>query len=276
MKWLFLIFLTIISTLSAPIIMDKVYLANEQLVEESVLSNDKMSSNLEKRVLYQEQIKQKAKSITVKVLSGEGWGSGIIIGKQNNVYTVITNHHVLIFSPDKIYQIQTPDQQIYRGNILETVNFDNYDLALLQFISELEYQTIPLYPIDLNSLVLDKEEVFAGGYPLEIENQQEFREFYFNNGYIARFSDRDFGGGYQIGYTNSIKKGMSGGPLLNIKGEVIGINGVHKYPLWGNPYLFSDGSLASEVQKEEMSKFSWAIPINSFLKLAPQFLLSNN
>lgn len=276
MKWLFLVFFTIIGTLSDPTIINKVYLANEKLVEESALSKDQVSPNLEKRVLSQEQIEQKAKSITVKILSGEGWGSGIIIGKQNNVYTVITNHHVLIFSPDKTYQIQTPDQKIYRGNILETVNFGNYDLALLQFISELEYEAVPLYPIDLNSLVSDREEVFAGGYPLEIESQQEFREFHFNSGYITRFSDRDFGGGYQIGYTNSIKKGMSGGPLLNIKGEVIGINGVHKYPLWGNPYLFSDGSLASEAQKEEMSQFSWAIPINSFLELAPQFLVSNN
>ncbi|ELS01235.1 trypsin-like serine protease with C-terminal PDZ domain [Xenococcus sp. PCC 7305] len=253
-----------------------VYLDHGDLPKKLALPANFVPLKKEKTIFSREQLEQKAKSITVKVLSGEGWGSGIIISQANNVYTVITNYHVLIFSHDKTYQIQTPDGQVYRGDVLNTVDFGDYDLALLQFSSDREYEVASLSPIDFNPLVSEKAEVFSGGFPLEIENQQQAKGFYFNNGHLVRFSDLNFGGGYQIGYTNSIKKGMSGGPLLNKRGEIIGINGVHKYPLWGNPYLFSDGSLASEAQQEDMSQFSWAITVNSFLELAPQFLVPNN
>ncbi|MGK7893269.1 MAG: serine protease [Xenococcus sp. (in: cyanobacteria)] len=220
-----------------------------------------------KAILSLEQIQQKAQSITVKVISGPTWGSGMIIEKQENVYTVVTNNHVLIFSNDQTYRIQTPDGQIYQANLLETIDFQDNDLGLLQFRSEQEYEVISLTPV---SSLTQGEEVFAAGFPIEI-GEQEQKEFYFIDGNIAHYSQNSFGGGYQIGYTNNVKKGMSGGPLLNLRGEVIAINGMHKYPLWGNPYIFSDGSRASEGKKEEMSKFSWAIPVNTLLQIAPQF-----
>ena len=226
----------------------------------------------EKEMLSQKQLEQEAKAITAKVLAGESWGSGIIIGKQGNLYTLVTNHHVLIFSKDKTYQVQAPDGQIYPGYISKEVDFQENDLALVEFTSERRYKVASFATTLTNSV--KKEEVFAAGFPIEIESRKKAKGLYITNGYIAQLSKLHFGGGYQIGYTNSVKKGMSGGPLLNNKGEVVGINGVHKYPLWGNPYQFSDGSFATETQKEEMSKLSWAISINTFLKLAPQFYTS--
>ncbi len=41
-----------------------------------------------------EQIKQLAQSITVKIVSGDNGGSGILIKKEGQVYTVLTNRHV--------------------------------------------------------------------------------------------------------------------------------------------------------------------------------------
>lgn len=37
--------------------------------------------------------------------------------------------------------------------------------------------------------------------------------------------------GYQLGYTNEIEQGMSGGPVLDQSGRLIAINGRLKYPL---------------------------------------------
>ena len=263
MNWLFQISVTVVSALLLGLLSTS-YLAN---TDRRAFAKQILPNINQKAALSPAQIKQTAQSITVKVISGKTWGSGIIIGKQKNIYTIITNHHVLIFSENKSYQIQTPDGQIHQANIVEKVDFEDKDLSLVQFRSENEYEVISLSSV---STLNEGEKVFAAGFPVEMEDQ-EIKEFYFTSGNIAQFSQEAFGGGYQIGYTNDVKKGMSGGPLLNVRGEVVAINGIHKYPLWGNPYLFSDGSLASEAKQEEMSKFSWAIPIKTFLQLAPQF-----
>lgn len=225
----------------------------------------------EKRILSPQQLKQEARAITAKILAGESWGSAIIVNKQGNLYTLVTNHHVLIFSPDKTYRVQAPDGKIYPGYISQEVDFKDNDLALVQFTSGENYQVASLATLSNSG---KREKVFAAGFPLEIESGKKAEGLYLTDGHITRLSKLKFGGGYQIGYTNSVKKGMSGGPLLNKKGQVVGINGVHKYPLWGNPYQFDDGSIATEIQKQEMSKLSWAISVNTFLKLAPQFYVS--
>ena len=214
-----------------------------------------------------EQLSQLAESITVKVLSGENWGSGIVIHQQGEVYTVITNEHVLIFGDGNSYPIQTPDGQTYQADLVKTVQFDGNDLGLLQFRSPKSYRVASLGD---SSQIRVGDEVFGAGFPFEADPTKS-RGFVFTTGKISQIIDKVLVGGYQIGYSNEIKKGMSGGPLLNSQGAVIGINSMHKYPLWGNPYVFKDGSVASAAMQEEMSQLSWAVPIKTFLQLAPQF-----
>lgn len=91
--------------------------------------------------------------------------------------------------------------------------------------------------------------------------------FVFTIGQVSLFTDKAFAGGYQIGYTNAVEKGMSGGPVLNRQGQVVGVNGIHAYPLWGNPYVFKDGSMSSVAMQQQMSRYSWAIPIDTFVQL---------
>ncbi|NEP53002.1 MAG: trypsin-like peptidase domain-containing protein, partial [Moorea sp. SIO3C2] len=45
-----------------------------------------------------------ATQITVKVIAGKTWGSGIIINREGSVYTVLTNRHVL--TPSEHHQIK--------------------------------------------------------------------------------------------------------------------------------------------------------------------------
>ncbi|MEC4893823.1 MAG: serine protease [Oscillatoria sp. PMC 1051.18] len=219
-----------------------------------------------------EQLHQLAESITVKVLSGENWGSGIIIQKKGQTYTVVTNNHVLIFGNGSSYPVQTPDGQIYTANLVKTIDFDGNDLGLLQFQSDKNYTIASL--ADSSILAVDQE-VFAAGFPFEAD-ESKARGFVFTIGKVELVINKVLVGGYQIGYSNEIQKGMSGGPLLNSKGQVIGINSMHKYPLWGNPYVFQDGSVASEAMRQEMSQLSWAVPIQTLLTQAPQFADRNN
>ncbi|HAZ44117.1 MAG TPA: peptidase S1 [Cyanobacteria bacterium UBA11369] len=203
-------------------------------------------------------LQQLAKAITVKVLSGDTWGSGILIRRQGQVYTVLTNDHVLTPGGGKSYRIQTPDGRIYSAAVLGADKFPGNDLGLLQFRSAATYR---LASLRADSTPAVGDEVFAAGFPVETTG------FSFTTGQISLLLDRALEGGYQIGYTNDIQKGMSGGPVLNRWGEVVGINAMHAYPLWGNPYVFKDGSVPSAAMQQQMIQLSWAVPVQTFLEL---------
>jgi serine protease Do len=59
--------------------------------------------------------------------------------------------------------------------------------------------------------------------------------------------------GYELVYNNTTSPGMSGGPVFNAAGEVIGIHG-----------------RAAGDQERGKTGFNLGIPINLFLRLAPQ------
>ena len=210
--------------------------------------------------LSEEQLKRLAKSITVKVRSGESGGSGILLRKDSQIYTVITNQHVL--ESGKPTQIQTEDGKTYPANLVKSVNFQGKDLALLQFRANVNYALAPLGNL---ATVAVNEPIYAAGFPFEAKG------FVFKTGQVLLVSERAFKEGYQIGYSNEIEKGMSGGPILNGRGQVIGINGIHAYPLWGNPYVYEDGSRPTEALLDLMSRYSWGIPIQTLARLAPQY-----
>ncbi|MBD2615492.1 tetratricopeptide repeat protein [Nostoc punctiforme FACHB-252] len=212
-----------------------------------------------------EQIKQLARTITVKILSGENRGSGILLKKQGQTYTVITNQHVL--QSGKPVQIQTADGKIHQGNLVKGVNFQGKDLALLEFRTSGNYSLASLGNL---STIAVNQPIYAAGFPFE-GNPSQSQGFVFKAGQILLVPDRAFKEGYQIGYSNEIEKGMSGGPILNRRGQVIGINGIHAYPLWGNPYIYEDGSQPTEALRDLMSRYSWGIPIQTFARLAPSY-----
>lgn len=210
-----------------------------------------------------------SKSITVKVLVGETWGSGIIILGREKVYTVLTNQHVLAFGGEGEYRIQTSDDRIYPAVPYTETNLDGNDLGLLQFSAETAY---PVATLGNSSILKEGDAVFATGFTLP-ETDNESAEFKFVGGRIALQIAKPLVGGYQVAYTNNIEKGMSGGPLLNGKGEVVAVNGMH-VPLFGAPYLYRDGETPDPALREKMRKYSWGIPIASFLQVAPDLDLA--
>jgi S1-C subfamily serine protease len=205
------------------------------------------------------QLRSQAQAITVKVLAGKGWGSGILIKKQGQIYTVLTNAHVLRLG--KNYQIQTFDGRLYNAVENQAVQFQSNDLTILNFRSSANYAvtTLAKEPLEIGT------ETFASGFPADGQN------FAFTTGKVEYLLPQALEGGYQIGYTNEIVKGMSGGPVLNRRGELIAINGKHKHPLWGNTYVFKDGSTPVLKVRQQFDYSSWAVPVQTFLQQVPQF-----
>lgn len=231
--------------------------------------NDILALNYSQFVMA--KINQIGSNITVKIWDDKFIGSGTIIKKQNNTYEVITNSHVIRIG-DAPYRVQTPDGKFYQVKVIAITTKKSWDLAFLTFSSEQNYKTAS---IGNSELLTVGDYVFAAGFPGNNNTSESVRQNNFNEeqiankltglsftvGRVSLVLDKSLTAGYQIGSTNEIKKGMSGGPLLNEQGQLIGINGKHAYPLWEAPEFYEDGSQTCLPIQELIYKNSWAIPI---------------
>ena len=219
------------------------------------------------------KIRQISDSITVKVLSEKFLGSGALLKKSADSYIVITNAHVLRAAKSP-YQIQTPDGQIYKATVIKTEKFDGNDLGLLQFRSQ--HEEYKVANLGDSSTLKVGDRVFVGGFKKNIDGKLLGKqELVFTTGEVSLLLKKALKGGYQIGYTNDIRKGMSGAPLLNIRGEVVGINGLHKEPLWDAPDLYEDGTEPTKPLQEEITRSSFAVALKTVFKQFPQLDVSN-
>lgn len=209
--------------------------------------------------LETETIVQIARQMSVSVWDREFLGSGVAIARQDNTYTVLTNDHVLRAGTAPFF-IQTADGQRHEAQaIVREADLDNNDLALLEFESE---QT---YAIARRGLTPETQaKVYAAGFPLQTNREDNAPTFVCRPGEVGLVLDMPFEGGYQIGYTSPVEKGMSGGAIINRRGELVGVNGMHAYPLWGDPYIYRDGSIPDPQLREQFPQYSWGILLQTF------------
>jgi S1-C subfamily serine protease len=214
-------------------------------------------------------VREIAQQIAVRILAPESTGSGVIIERRGQRYVVLTCRHVVSEEPDYRYTIFTPDGRSHRGR--QIASFGNLDLALVEFDSQQSYRVAA---IGDNRTLAVGDRVYAAGFPswhwinpkaIEDTRNWGLRAFKLTAGEVAMLPEKSLQEGYQIGYTNDIESGMSGGPVLNQSGQLIGINGGLKYPLQGIiAFRFVDGTLPSEATFQQMESLSWAIPIATF------------
>lgn len=196
-----------------------------------------------------------AETITVQVVTESGSGSGILIQQKESDYTVLTNQHVVQFREQ--FTIHTFDGKQYAARLIEEPTFQDKDLALLHFESKnVEY---PIAKLSQKPLQIG-DPVFSAGFPYPT-NDTPISQFRFTSGEVNLLLPLSMDGGYQVGYSNPVRKGMSGGPVLNQSGQLVAINGKHAYPLWGDTFVFTDGSRPCDSLREKMITQSWAIPI---------------
>ena len=213
-----------------------------------------------------------AKQVTVRIFTDNSAGSGVIIKREGNTYTIVTNHHVIDRNSTKLYPVMTGDGMTHQATLLSAPQIAHLDMALLQFTSDRPYQVTQIG--NSNQLSVG-EPVFAAGFPnwhqpdsLKMSSTRAWgsQAFQLTSGSVQMLPSRTLSQGYQLGYTNDIKSGMSGGPIFNNQGQLIGINGRSKYPIAGiKAFDFADGSQPSIEQFKKMESLSWGIPAHKIL-----------
>jgi tetratricopeptide (TPR) repeat protein/S1-C subfamily serine protease len=231
---------------------------------------------------YIAELEAKAKGFTVRIDSTSGGnGSGVIIAKKGNIYTVLTADHVLCENkeesqdaaskpcPDYTYTVVTSDGKTRNIEKSTIIRQEGVDLAVFQFESLDNYPVAEIANYNPNT----GDFVFAAGFPKIGQNPSKWL---FSGGTIhdkeggliqTRQSDlsneqggtlqsvASLEGGYELVYTSITFGGMSGGAVLDSQGRVIGIHGS------------SETAGVTEIQLG----YSLGIPISTFIGLQERF-----
>ncbi|MDR1230310.1 MAG: Do family serine endopeptidase [Spirochaetaceae bacterium] len=145
----------------------------------------------------------------------QGLGSGFIVRQSGDTYYVLTNNHV-VAQADKI-SVEMNDGNATTYDAVVVGSDSRKDLALVSFTSKESY---PLATLG------NSEDVRVGDWAIALGNPLNFM-FSVTMGIVSAVG-RQGGPGSTINdfiqTDASINQGNSGGPLVNIRGEVIGIN----------------------------------------------------
>ncbi|MCL1958207.1 MAG: Do family serine endopeptidase [Spirochaetes bacterium] len=177
----------------------------------------------------------------------QGLGSGIIVRQNDGVYYALTNNHVVDDANE--ITVATKDGKEYTAQLVG--KDERKDLALVSF------KTNDSYPL---ASLGDSDNVAVGNWAIAIGNPlgEQF-SFSVTMGIVSAVGRTGGPGGNINDFIQTdapINQGNSGGPLVNIRGEVIGIN------TWIASNLSGGGSVG----------LGFAIPINNVKRSIDEFI----
>ena len=210
------------------------------------------------------EINKVAREVTVLFVGTKGQhGSGAIIAKNGNTYSILTAYHVVALKDN--YKIVTADKQAHAIDYKKIKRVPGVDLAVVEFTSDKDYETAGLRK---SSTTSEGQDVFVSGWPEPGNTKQLIRQF--TSGRISGYLESPIDG-YQMIYTNVTRRGMSGGPVFDAGGRIVGIHGMGDYEDPGK--LVSREGLSPEAAVSIASLikpgFNYAVPIDTFLMGAP-------
>jgi serine protease Do len=217
------------------------------------------------RALPGTQINDIAREVTVLIRGEQGHGSGVIIQKSGNTYYVLTAEHVVRQKDD--FKIVTADKQAYSVDYTKIKRIAGVDLAIVKFTSEKNYPVAKISTSKTN----EGQDVFVSGWPSNgavgnAAGGELIRQF--TSGSISGFLPKPLSG-YSTIYTNVTRAGMSGGPLMDTAGRLVGIHGMGDKE---DARQLVESGLSQETAVGLAAKikpgFNYAIPISVFMQKA--------
>jgi S1-C subfamily serine protease len=161
-----------------------------------------------------------AKTVTVRI-SGANSGSGVIINRQGDRYSVLSNWHVVGQASGKpIQTVQTVDGYKHLALPHTIARVANLDLATLEFSSRSRY---PVVAIGNSDRLSEGQSLYVSGWADPSPQLPTFA-YQFLVGHLSGRIDKPRDG-YALVYTVSALPGMSGGPVLDRRGNLVGIHG---------------------------------------------------
>lgn len=187
-------------------------------------------------------VNQIVKKSTVRI-DGAGNGSGVIFAQDEYGYVVLTNQHVIEDSGD--YQVITADGNSHP--VSEIQELDGADLALVYFDTEKPYSIIPQGNSDT---LIEGQKLHIAGYPgsQNIASNRTYR--FMSESLIGFLAPSDIKDGYELIYSGEAVPGMSGSPIINEEGQLIGVYGL------------------TDIDFTTGTSYLYGIPLNTALKLA--------
>lgn len=161
-------------------------------------------------------------------------GSGFLLTSDG--YFVTNNH--IVQGGDSVY-VQSTKGEVYKARVVYTD--PAYDLAFLQLCDDSAFRPMPSVPYIFDAQSSDLgERVYTLGYPRE--------EIVYGEGYLSSGTGyRGDSTAYQVAI--GVNPGNSGGPLLNEKGNVIGIISGKQVTLDGVSFAVKTNYLLEALSK---------------------------
>ncbi|MCP9909902.1 trypsin-like peptidase domain-containing protein [Cyanobium sp. BA20m-p-22] len=168
-----------------------------------------------------ESVAKVAQVITVRI-EGATQGSGVLVKRDGNRYTVLTAWHVVAGQrPGEELAVYTSDARAHAVDSSSIRQINGADLASLTFASDENYAIARLgrgLEINIGS------RLYVGGFPLPTSAVPS-RLFRFLEGLSIASTSKGSVSGYELLYSNPTLPGMSGGPVMDARGLLVGIHG---------------------------------------------------
>jgi tetratricopeptide (TPR) repeat protein/S1-C subfamily serine protease len=183
---------------------------------------------------------------TTVMIEGQNPGSGVIIGRTGNTYYVLTAKHVVLTADE--YNIIAANGKKYKLDYQQVRKFNNLDLAVVQFTST---DTLSIAQFANSEQTNQGDNIFVSGWPA-VGGAITRPTHQVTRGTLTGFQRGD-SEGYELTYDSTTAPGMSGGPVFDATGRVIGIHG-----------------RAAGNQEIGKTGINLGIPIHLFIRQAPQ------
>ena len=193
--------------------------------------------------------------------SGEAKGSGVVVAAVEGGQWIATNRHV-VRDQRTICLGSGPRRKAAALVVIgkSSGSKELLDLALVWLPKSdkqlLTQAVLAQTPPEASKLPL----VLATGFPTPLQKQPDGPTYTEKPGLLVPLLSSPLEGGFDLAYTSTVEKGMSGGGVF-IGGVLIAINGAHANPLWPGQWNDQHGKPVDSALNRRLELVSLGIAV---------------